>query len=626
MIGSESSTARSDVQRDERSAKAESVDQRVWLDFQKAKTLEEFAENWLKILCGYIGDVQSAVIVLKEKESGAFRPLVHWPTGTAVSSDLMGAAELALAERRGVIRGDDTQPVNDMAKAYSVAFPLVIDNVSKGVVAIELTRRGTRVLGDVMRQLQWGCGWLEASIRRIQGTPNRRITDVLDLVAVPLEQETFLGAANALATALANELNCEWCAIGFYSGKHARVRAFSHSAAFDEKTDLHRAIGAAMDESIEQERLLVHPPMDDGAFASTRAQARLLEQAELGSVATLPLNDTDRIVGAVVLGRSPNQSFDRSTLDVLEGVGALAGPILDVKRRDDRNIFAKVWTATTGLIGRLIGPRNLGLKLTALALLAVIAFLYFAEGDYRVTADAHLEGSVQRVITAPLDGYINQADFRAGDLVRAGDVMGQLDDTDLRLGLAKAENQLDQRQREYSEALAENDRARVRVLHAQIKQVESQVALLREQLARTRLVAPFDGVVVAGDLSQTLGVPVKRGDTLFAVAPLDSYRVILKVDERDASQIEIGQAGQLVLAGLTGETLAIRIAKITPVSQAEEGKNRFLVEANLEQPSQRVRPGMQGVGKIMIGRRNQGWIWTHKLTYWLRLWLWSWRP
>jgi hypothetical protein len=42
--------------------------------------------------------------------------------------------------------------------------------------------------------------------------------------------------------------------------------------------------------------------------------------------------------------------------------------------------------------------------------------------------------------------------------------------------------------------------------------------------------------------------------------------------------------------------------------------------------SERLRPGMEGVGKVAIGERRLIWIWTHKLIDWVRLAFWSWMP
>jgi multidrug efflux pump subunit AcrA (membrane-fusion protein) len=151
--------------------------------------------------------------------------------------------------------------------------------------------------------------------------------------------------------------------------------------------------------------------------------------------------------------------------------------------------------------------------------------------------------------------------------------------------------------------------------------------LLEEQLSRIAVTAPFDGVVVAGDLSQSLGAPVERGDILFEVAPLDSYRVILEVDERDIGPVSRDQTGTLALTGMPEDKLEIRVDKITPISTAEDGRNYFRVEASLvgETPAI-LRPGMEGVGKISVGQRKLIWIWTHKIVYWIRMFSWSWWP
>ena len=118
----------------------------------------------------------------------------------------------------------------------------------------------------------------------------------------------------------------------------------------------------------------------------------------------------------------------------------------------------------------------------------------------------------------------------------------------------------------------------------------------------------------------------QRGQEMFQIAPLDSYRVILQVDERDIAHVKMGQPGQLTLSGMVHDRLAFAVDQITPISTAQEGRNFFRVEARLENTSERVRPGMEGVGKIVVGERKLLWIWTHSLIDWLRLSLWKWLP
>ena len=174
--------------------------------------------------------------------------------------------------------------------------------------------------------------------------------------------------------------------------------------------------------------------------------------------------------------------------------------------------------------------------------------------------------------------------------------------------------------------MAARDVAAMNVLTKKVQQADAQIELLDEEISRTRIAAPFDGLVVSGDLSQALGAPVEAGQVLFQVAPLDSYRVVLKVDESDIRQIAVGQTGELVLTALPHETLPIKVSKVTPVSVSEEGRNYFEVEAQLAQAKSRLRPGMEGFGKIDVDRRRLIWIWTHRLVDWVRLRVWSWVP
>ena len=103
------------------------------------------------------------------------------------------------------------------------------------------------------------------------------------------------------------------------------------------------------------------------------------------------------------------------------------------------------------------------------------------------------------------------------------------------------QSELEQRLKQQRMALGERDAPQVAILVPQIDQARAQLGLVDDRLAKTRLVAPFDGVVVRGDLSQELGVAVRRGDVLFEVAPLDEYRVVLAVDEHDIDEIVVGR-------------------------------------------------------------------------------------
>jgi RND family efflux transporter MFP subunit len=303
----------------------------------------------------------------------------------------------------------------------------------------------------------------------------------------------------------------------------------------------------------------------------------------------------------------------------------LLGPILALKRENERGEWQRAREALAGGARALFGPHHPGLKLLAVLAAVAVLFCSLATGEYRVAAKTVIEGEVQRAAVAPFDGYVAESRVRAGDNVAKGQLIARLDERDLRLERTRLESERQQLLGKHRQALATLDRATMAMVAAQISQTDAQLSLVEDRLSRASLVAPFDGVVVSGDLSQMLGTPVEQGKVLFQIAPLSAYRVILEVDERDIAQVRVGQSGELALSGIPDQALRFSVKQITPVSTAQDGRNYFRVEAQLD-ASARLRPGMEGVGKIAVGERKLIWIWTHPLLDWLRLWAWRWLP
>ncbi|MCZ6829746.1 MAG: HlyD family efflux transporter periplasmic adaptor subunit, partial [Gammaproteobacteria bacterium] len=447
---------------------------------------------------------------------------------------------------------------------------------------------------------------------------------VLQIIAAALEHSRFQAATTACATELVSSLQCERVCIGFLQQKAMILQAVSNSANFDGHTNLARALELVMAEALEQQTTLSYPAENGGSGQVLSAAKQLCSQHRTGSVCTVPLSCEGTLVGAISFERLTDRPYEAESIKHFEVVAALLGPILELKRQQERHPLLQLWDSGTGFIHKLLGPSHAALKLgTGLFTAGVIA-LSLLSGDYRTSGKAVLEGSIQRVIVAPMDGFIKTATVRPGDLVSSGQVLGSLDDQDLLLERLRWSGQRAQLRKEYREALGKHDRTQIGIFSAQIEQADAQLLLLNEQLARTELVAPFDGVVVSGDLFQELGSPVERGRVLFTVAPLNSYRVVVQIDEREVFELAEGQTGQLVLSALPNQLMPVTVEKITPVSTPQDGRNYFRVEASLEGDTAHLRPGMQGVAKIDIEQRKLIWIWTHSLVDWLRMWTWSW--
>jgi RND family efflux transporter MFP subunit len=467
----------------------------------------------------------------------------------------------------------------------------------------------------------------DIAVSKAPGIPEReRLSMLLALVAIALERRRFRAAAMAVATELATRLGLERVSIGFERKGRMQVEALSHSASFDPRTGLIGDLNAAMDEACDQDATLLHPPSEGTPPRVVRAHERLVDQHGSGAACTVPLTSGGRIVGALTLEQAEGSRIHADAVRLCEDAAATLGPLLDLERRLEARPLARLRAAVLRRFDLVASPGHPAARLMAAAGVAGFLLLGVMPGTHRVTADATLEGLVQRAVVAGIDGYVAEARARAGDVVQQGQVLARLDERDLVLERRQWTAGLDQLRREYREALSVHDRTQLNILQARIAQSRAQLALIDENLARTRLLAPFDGVVVQGDLSRSLGAPVEKGTVLFEVAPLDGYRIILEVDERDVAWVTSGKRGQLALSAMPGQPLPLAVEKITPVSSAVDGRNVFRVEASLLRPVASLRPGMEGVAKIEIGRRRLIWIWTHDLFDRLRLWAWSWWP
>jgi RND family efflux transporter MFP subunit len=240
-------------------------------------------------------------------------------------------------------------------------------------------------------------------------------------------------------------------------------------------------------------------------------------------------------------------------------------------------------------------------------------------------ASAAIEPKEQIILTAPFDGYIRSASARAGDKVRRGQVIAALDDSDLLLERAKWASQLSRYGGLYQDASAQQDRVQINVNSAERDEAQAQYDLANAFITRSALKAPFDGVLVSGDLSQRIGGAVTKGDELFTVAPRTGFRVDLRIKESRIADVRVGQKGTLRLSALPTQPFAFTVAKITPKTIAENGASYFVVEAAIDQGQAitPLQPGMEGVGKVEVG---DGWLlglWTRDFGEWLRIKLWG---
>ena len=605
----------------------------LWQRLLDARGFEHVAAAWLALQCEMIGGVVLGAVV-RDGEGQQRHGVAVWPPGSSDVSSLSSTVDLALTQQRGVVQRappDATVGTDDGegggSEVSRLAYPLRIDDAPAVAVALEVDTVAADALRGCMRDLQWGVAWLRESLLQALAANYRRSAEhaasALELIAAALEEERFADACRSVITEMALHLGCDRVSVGFRRRGHSVVVSISHSAKFGKRMNLVHMLGTVMDEAIDQRAVICYPQADEVPLLC-RAHAELARMHVSRAILTVPMFVRDSFVGAVCFERERDAPFNDDDVAYGESVCAVIGSILEEKRRNDRWIAFKLVESGLNQLQRLLGPGYFKRKLAALVMTGAVAFFSLETSDYHVTADAAVEGRIQRAVVAAFDGFVKDATVRVGDFVKKGELMVSLDDRDFLLERLRWVTERQKSLYEYERALSARNRVGSRIAQSRAQQAEAWIDSIDGKIARTRMVAPFDGVVVTGDLSRSIGAAVQRGEVLFEIAPLDSYRVTLKVDESQIRDVQRGSHGRLRVASLPNEAFRLVVATVTPVAIAQEGRNFLRVEADVEGDTKLLRPGMSGVGHIDAGKRRLIWIWTREFLEWVDLVAWRW--
>lgn len=594
----------------------------AWQRFTGARTSAEFCDGWLALIREKFPDIAQAAILVESNDGQSFVPIAVWPTANTDMARMGGAAQRAMVERRVIV-----QPCEEPAGLWHVATPVAVHERIAGTVVIEASlSEGS--MPALLRELHWGSAWLSNLLGKREHDDARqsaeRSLSVLEAVATSLRHERFQQALFDVSNDLRRRFGASRVAIGLIRGGHVRLAALSEAANFEKSSPLVQAYIAAMGECCDLAQTVDATSPADPLSPAYRAHQALLQRSGASRVMSLPVSQQARALAVITLERDHGEAWSEEERRWLDTFATLLAPVVEQRSDAERHSLQRLRDETRRGLGAVMGPRHLVWKACGLLAVLVLALLVFLPVSYRVSAKTVTEGELQRVAAAPFEGFLATGLVRAGDVVTKGQTLAQLDDHELRVERAKWSSERDQYDNKLREAMAEHDLTAIQVVSAQLKEAQAQLDLLDDKLSRVNIVAPYDGVIVSGDLSQQVGTPVEAGKKLFEIAPLHSYRIILQVDERDIGQVQAGQPGELVISGLAGKPMPFTVARIMPVATAQDGKNFYRVEARLPHDSPLLLPGMEGVGKVSVGRRKLGWVLLHSLFDWLRLSLWNW--
>lgn len=222
-------------------------------------------------------------------------------------------------------------------------------------------------------------------------------------------------------------------------------------------------------------------------------------------------------------------------------------------------------------------------------------------------------------LSAEVPGAIVQTMAEAGQRVTRGQLLARIDDAAIQQAYLSARSTLASAQSAASNAERELRRARTLVeagaiaerdlenattastgAQAQLAAARAQVAAAEQNLGRTRITAPFTGVVAERRVSA--GDIVAPGMPLFTVVEPGSMRLEASVPAEQLSAVRLGAPVRFTVSGYPGREFTGRVSRVSPI--ADPTTRQVQILATIPNAGNALVGGLFAEGRIASESRN----------------------
>ena len=211
------------------------------------------------------------------------------------------------------------------------------------------------------------------------------------------------------------------------------------------------------------------------------------------------------------------------------------------------------------------------------------------------------------LVASEISGLVASHPVDEGDEVRRGVLLVKLKTDTLELELKsaeagsrearalheQAEKQLARTETLHSEGLAtlkqfQNDQADAQARGERLTQLETQLAQVRDQIEKSKVIAPFKGLVVKKFTE--VGQWLKQGEPVVEIVDIDHMRIEVGVPEHFVGNLTVGESLRVTIDALPDLAAEGRIHSI--VGQADPDARTFPVKIDVDNQSHKIKSGM----------------------------------
>jgi hypothetical protein len=226
------------------------------------------------------------------------------------------------------------------------------------------------------------------------------------------------------------------------------------------------------------------------------------------------------------------------------------------------------------------------------------------------------------VVSAPLSGVIRDIHVQPNQLVEQGSLLFEIDDIDLENQLTLAKRSLSITEAEYIRNVhasfeCDECRAHAAELLAVMERDRASMQIASQQLERSKVLSPAQGVAVFSDANDWKGRPVRTGERVMLVSDPDSTALLIELPIDDAIAIDTGAT--VVFYPNISPLLSYRARVYQTSYEANVSANQILAYSLFaEFDEQSPRLGLRGTAKIYGTRAPVLYLILRKPMAWLR--------
>ncbi len=271
------------------------------------------------------------------------------------------------------------------------------------------------------------------------------------------------------------------------------------------------------------------------------------------------------------------------------------------------------------------GGRKWLWRLVALAV--VVAVLALVRLPLRVVAECEVVPREPRIVTAPMDGVVEEVLVTPGTWVEAGTVLAEYDTRLMEEELNISRRQVEVVEAQLASAMARGftearSRGDIALLEARLAQERARLQAMEIRYSRKRVVAPVSGMVQLDDARAWRGRPVATGQAILWLVQPDDTRIDLWLPQDDRIDIAVDKPVGVHLYALGGEPRLARLRYVSPFAGAgPDGIHAFPAEAKWLDDSLSLPLGLRGTAFLYGDEVSLGYWLLRRPLAWTRRWL-----